>query len=226
MSLKSSKQASNRVKLIVFGYIREHESSELIIIPSLISYTCLTYCFVHEYFAKALEDYFKISNDKMMVTNIKGKIGVGFHTIYCNQWINTSSNIIAKWTFFIKSCDGNTDGMFFGLASKDKRIDKDFCGKDNGPCYQISSLEYKFSHGYFPGIYIGKAFYWKSNDTITFILDLTNIMGTLSIKINDKQQMVIFHDIEKGNDIKYKMAVQLCDKNDCVILKEYEESYV
>eukprot|EP01084_Bolivina_argentea_P173912 301254_1 len=222
MSVKSSKQASNRVKSLVFGYIREHESLESINIPSLISYTCLTYYFVHEFFSKAREDHFKISDDKMMVTKIEGN-GHLDHTIYCNQWINTSSNIIAKWTFSVQN-DSNVKSMYFGLASNDKIIDEDFCSQDNGPCYEISSAGDKFSHT-FPGGYpLGSEFGWHSNGTITFILDLTNL--TFAIQINDEKPKAIFNDIEKGNDIKYKMAVQLCDKNDCVILKEYEESYV
>lgn len=216
----------NKVKSIVFGYIREHESTDdAINIPPLVSYKCLKYYCSDEYFSRALEDFFTISNDKMTITNIRN-IPVHAHTIYCNKWIESLSNVIVKWTFSIKSLPGYA--IFFGLTSNEKRIDEDFCTQNNAPCYQVSSDGIKYSHNMrnngisYPILPIDG---WDNNDTLTFILDLTNKLGfrfgQFSIKKNDKEPKMIFNDVEKGKDIKYKMTLQMINENSCVVLKQF-----
>ncbi len=230
----------HQVKSMVFGYIREHESSKSINIPSVISYICLKYHFINEFFDKALNNYFEISNDKKMITNIGGTID---HTIYCHQWIPTSSNIMVQWTFFIKKMQ---NGMYVGLASNDKNINKDFCiNAAQAPCYQLQNTgdRYYKSNGddiswmdakppyyiceepdhFYP--LIGTNLRWKSGDTITFILDLNDQNDVFCIEINNQPRQVIFNKITKGIDIKYKMALQMPVKDDCVILKSFQESY-
>ncbi len=68
---------------------------------------------VNEYFDKAKNDYFNISENKMKVKNIKEDIAKFDHTIYCKQRIKISLNIIAKWTFYIEKIGCNK--MIFGL---------------------------------------------------------------------------------------------------------------
>eukprot|EP01084_Bolivina_argentea_P266704 452487_1 len=206
MSLFNSRQTKSRAKPSVFGYIRKHQSAESINIPLLVSYKCLEYYFVDEFISKARNDYFSISNDKMMVTNIGGHIDEGAHTIYCNQWIKTSSKVIAKWTFFIKN-GGKL--MYFGLASNDEAINEDFYIE---PIYQISSDGNKWSHESVHELEIEDV-KWECNDTITFILDLSTTHGIFSMKIDDKEVIVIFNHVERGDDIQYKMAIKLENLN-------------
>ncbi len=227
----------HQVKSIVFGYIRKHESLKSVNIPSVISYTCLKYYFINEFFDKAPNNYFEISNDKMMITNIGTIIDHTFlfdHTIYCHQWIPTSSNIMVKWTFFIKKL---RNGMFFGLASNDNNTNKDFCINGvngrfyqvqhtgvcingvKGPFSQVQQTDERYSQTNYPYNL------WKSGDTVTFILDLINKSDQFCMKINDQPQTTIFNNIMTGIDIKYKMAIQIPSKDDCVILKNFQESY-
>ncbi len=238
MSLFNSFISNNHpVTSIVFGYIREHESLKSVNIPSVISYTCLKYYFINEFFDKALSNYFEISNDKMMITNIGGLILASKHKIcchhvtpiYCHQWIPTSSNIMVQWTFFIKKMQ---NGMIFGLTSNATNINKDFCISGlNRPYYQLENTGVRYSHEIYPLWHdahfrplLRKKFRWKSGDTITFILDLNNETNQFCIQINDQPRQILFHNVTKGN-IKYKMAIQTPIKGDCVILKNFQESY-
>ncbi len=224
-------EANNiRSKSIVLAYIREHESLKSVNIPSVISSTCLKYYFINEFFDQALINYFEISNDKMMITNIGGIID---HSIYCNQWISTSSNIRVQWTFFIKKMKNE---MYFGLASNDKNINKDFCNwGSKGPCYEVSNTGERYYIDNTPYNFFGymshydiprldKNFRCGSGDTITFILDLNNKTNQFCIQVNDHPRKKLFNNIVRGIDIKYKMAVIMRCKNDSIILKKFQET--
>ena len=71
-SVKTGKKADKRSNLIAFGYLRKQESRhKLSSIPPIIAYLCIAYFYNPEYFAKAREDCFIISDDKLKITNIK-----------------------------------------------------------------------------------------------------------------------------------------------------------
>ena len=84
-SLLIGKNADLACKCTVFGHIREQESLlKLFTIPPIIAYLCIAYFYNPEYFARAREDCFKTSEDKMTITNIK-MVGWGKHRIYMNN---------------------------------------------------------------------------------------------------------------------------------------------
>eukprot|EP01084_Bolivina_argentea_P266920 452909_1 len=115
--LKKAKHASKRInKYIVFGYIHEHEMTESVTIPLLISYMGLSYYYIPEYFSKARTDYFEISSDSLTVRNIGEHCSTSIHSIYCNQWIHSNSKIMAKWTFKINKFQYQYK-IYFGLIS-------------------------------------------------------------------------------------------------------------
>ena len=66
-----SKTADERTKCIIFGYFRKQESLLKTSIPPIICYLCMGYYYNPEYFSRAKEDCFIISDDKLTVTNIK-----------------------------------------------------------------------------------------------------------------------------------------------------------
>eukprot|EP01084_Bolivina_argentea_P299913 517020_1 len=100
--LKELKQINNRTKHSVFGYVREmHDKLSLPNVPILISYLCLSYYYHNEYFAKS-GDEVEILNDKMSIKKIAGHCDYN-NTTYCNTWIESTSNKIAKWTLKFQS---------------------------------------------------------------------------------------------------------------------------
>eukprot|EP01084_Bolivina_argentea_P167324 290415_1 len=227
---KSSKQSSKRTKLIVFGYIHEHEAAESINnIPLLISYMCLSYCphdmHVIEFFSKARNDYFEISKDKLTVTNIGKHCHKSIHTIYCNKSIDSTSNIIVKWKFYIKKFDSSYK-LYFALTSINENEKEGFCLKSvmqNKPYYEVDSNGYKYSDNKVCGTCFNLI---SSGDTVELTLDLTNLFhGIFSMQINNRKQLVLFDDIKTGKNIKYKMALQLHPANSSVTLKSYDELY-
>eukprot|EP01084_Bolivina_argentea_P043593 80298_1 len=225
-NLEVSKRANQQIKSIVFGYIREQESYLLYNcnIPLLISYTCLSFYYVPEFISKARTDYFEISDDKMTIKNIRGHCSVDKHAIFCNQWITSTLNIIAKWTFLIQNRAGN---LYFGLASNDEYLNNDFCRPSNEPCYQIANHGGKYAHDIPFNFGNNKLKQFGNSDTVVFYLDLISNeqYGIWSFQINGKDKIVIFNDVRKGDYIQYKMAFQITGKDGCVVLKGYHESY-
>ena len=71
-SLKLLKQANANIKSTIFGYMREHQDAVATNIPSMISYLCMAFYFIPEFFEKSQnEKWVEISHNKMMVTSIK-----------------------------------------------------------------------------------------------------------------------------------------------------------
>ena len=98
-SLQSVKCADQRAKDIVYGFIKHMEQSlALRAIPTEIYDIFLAFYYFGEYFYKAREDCFKISDDKSTITCIKD-CSYTNHTIYLEQIIPSLSKEIISWTF-------------------------------------------------------------------------------------------------------------------------------
>eukprot|EP01084_Bolivina_argentea_P253347 425531_1 len=220
-TLQAVKNVNKRTKLTVFGYIREQELRQSFNIPLLISYTCLVYYYVPEFITKARNDYFKVSTDKLTVTNNKEYCNSYFQTIYLNQWIHSTSKMISKWIFYINK--QNESATYFGLASKDNSSMKTFT--NHKPNYSVSSFGYKYSHQTVDNNVVKQAKV-DTGDTITFILDLSDEKkGMIKFQVNKKETVILFDNVETGNDIKYKMCLQITAKSSSVTLKSYQESF-
>eukprot|EP01084_Bolivina_argentea_P037168 68723_1 len=109
-TFKKFKQINDRCKDIVFGYIRSMECKfSDWNIPDMISYICLSFYYHGEHFAKKGNNV-ELSNNKMTITQIKKFIKKSkycrnwesellYNATYCNVWIESNLNKIAKWTF-------------------------------------------------------------------------------------------------------------------------------
>eukprot|EP01084_Bolivina_argentea_P188006 323728_1 len=225
MSLLSNvKQADKRSKYTVFGYIREMESNfNLENIPMLISYLCLSYHYDPEYISKARDDAFEISKNRLIITS-KKTICFRDHTIYCNQWIHSMSNVIAKWTFKINYVPNasSIDGIYFGLASEqnDNGIYNDF-SNSKAANYAVSDCGDKYTHD--AESITENVGELHSNDEVTYTLDLQN--ATFGCKINNNNELILFEYIKQSNDIKYKMVIQIAGKGGSVTLKNFTTTY-
>eukprot|EP01084_Bolivina_argentea_P118376 210050_1 len=213
-SLQQLKYVNKKFKYCVFGYIRESESKlELPPIPMLISYICLSYYYFADFFSKAREDHFKISNDKLTITNIK-YCDYRNHSIFLNEWIDATSNTIVTWTFTFK----NTNDVIVGLALEED-INEDFCfGKK--PTYAIASWGGNFLNGMMRGNFTQPVF--GGNDNVEFVLNLKN--GTFGCRIGNKPINIAFENVSRHNGIKYKLAMQLRTIEDAVTIMNFSIS--
>eukprot|EP01083_Nonionella_stella_P175401 610672_1 len=221
--LNHQKQADDSSKCIVFGYIRWMESSlELSLIPPLVVHTCLAFYYEPEYFDKARPDCFKISDDKLQVENIDDWCGYQ-HTIYCAHSIDSMCNATIRWTFkmIAFTSHGIDCNVGFGLVSNFDCERRDFCSDEmdeDTPNYAIYAatggwmfMNNRSLHG--SGLSLQK------DDTILCILNLET--STLSLKVNDEEPKTMFDDIIKGENVKYKMVIQLRSIRDCIALTDF-----
>ena len=103
MNLQNIKLVDQRTKDIVYGFIKRMEKSLLLKhIPIEIYDICLAFYYFPEFFNKAREDCFKISDDKLTITAIMD-CSYHKHTIFMKRWIDSNTNIIAKWRFRINN---------------------------------------------------------------------------------------------------------------------------
>eukprot|EP01084_Bolivina_argentea_P176615 305582_1 len=225
-AFKTIKQADHRIKTIVFGYMRDHELLELITIPPLITYQCLAYYFLNEYISTTDNNNLKISTNRLTVTNI-GKHALNGY-VHLNQYIPSLSKLIAKWTFYIHvnytSFNGHIKGKRYSgfntvlcLASK--------TDIKHGVFYHIQGCRILISHND-KKYKFNRNVFFGSGDTVTVILNLMDDNnGILSIKINENKEIVLFHNVTKSENVKYKMCIQLMDSKSAISLKKYQEIY-
>ena len=198
-------------KQLVYGYIRILQTvTQISNIPPLISHTILAFYYIAEYFAMTGNDSI-ISNDNMTITKQKKDYDWN-NTSYCNKWINSMNQVIAKWEFEIIRGSGDFGGgISFGLVSKEGRVNDDFINFEDRPVYCYNTSGTLQHHGLDSDdtedddcdVFICEG------DTFEFILDL--IDKTVSIKKSDEEdKYIIFENIEVGKNIKYKMVVSLC----------------
>ena len=205
-SLQDIKHANLRDKNLIFGYIRSVEFElELDNIPPLISHLILLFYYVSECFDRATKEKFKISEDKLTVTNISSD---GWdHTIYCRKAIDSMSDLIYKWTFEMNGTYDSWCCAGFGIIANDNCVDFDFCDDKSKPIYAIYGPKGdKISHN--SRITSDKnPLIFEGGDCINIILDLQK--RTMSFSVNDEDLILGWQDIEKSQDITYKMVVQL-----------------
>ena len=221
LDLKSASKADQSTEYLVFGFIRDYEKNSNAIIPPLISWTCLLFYWINEYF-EIVGDNLNASEDKL--------------TISCNQpvsrWCNASfghrkikSGLtgVYRWTFkwfgrHIAFCVTDADGTV---------TDKACAWGENTNYYGIFiATGFKLRRGegganyeaYFEGI-DNKAGNIQDH-TLTVVLDLNS--KQVSFEIDGENKGIAFDGIKCGEDIYYRMAVTIEECSDKVILDKHE----
>eukprot|EP01084_Bolivina_argentea_P037161 68704_1 len=228
-TLKQLKQINDHTKRSVFGYVREiQEKLSLPNIPILISYLCLSYYYHNEYFAKSGNEV-EISNNRMTITKIKGNMDYK-NTTYCNTWIQSTSNKIAKWTFKTNNkCDG--DGMAIYICFVSNYDDKTNCD-----C-SLRELKYMPNYGFDPKDEYDTLMYDNGESTsemnkpidcskqFTIILNLEDKFIGYQYNSNDeviRDINYIVEDIQTGDDIKYKLAINIYETGCGISLIDFD----
>ena len=213
--LQNAKSADCKTVKLLHGYIHDIESNiKLTEIASLIFNIILGFYYHSEFVAKFLGDHFRVSEDKLTVTNI-AHIGTDRHTIYFNQWLESISESIVTWTFKINHIVSKGN-VYFGLTTEDAAAYRDFAEQtDDSYCID----------GY-GRIYYGaeredniESFAIEDNDALIFTLDLG--AETWSVMRNNGVNQKIT-GIKVSDDIKYKFVIQLGSLGDCVTLSGFE----
>lgn len=220
--LKRIKYVDQTTKDAVFGYVRRIEK-ELIKtnnIPIAITHLFLAYYYFPEYFDKAREDSFEISEDKLTITSIKF-CQFGDHTIFMKYRIDSLSNRTIKWTFKLNKLGVYSDyhPMYFGLVScsySDILLQGDF-STSKRPNYSISCDGARTANYIHRTKIEGLSF--DEEDTVTFTLNLPQ--SSFSCTINNNKDTVIYDDIKKETDIYYTFVMQLQNKDDSITLLNF-----
>ena len=186
-----------RTKYAVYGWIREAER-ELNInkctIPEILNSICILYL--------PEEDSFQIIQKNMDVSENKRII---WKYTSDNEWncnygkfiIPSLSDGVCQWDLRINKLDIGTS-VFLGVSSNINRThskdDNNYLLHDAGYKNEINSREWV---RYCPRL--------TTNDSISVKLDL--IKAEVAYSVNGKDQGVAFNNINKGNDIDYRLCV-------------------
>jgi len=219
MATKKARQLINtRSGHTVSGFFRQCADTHSLstTIPVMLTYLCLYYYFHGEFFEKCGQDL-QIQHSRMTITRIKNpKKGYGSkysNTGYGKLWIPSDLNKIATWTLTMNNVQKK---MFIGLVSQDSRQDEDFFVYKDKPMYYISNKGHrdfhdsKYRRGNGP-----KPKKFKLGNKISLTLNTQK----KTIMVND---VLIFEAIDTGNDIKYKIAVSITEKDDSITLIDFE----
>ena len=212
-----------KVKYLISGYNKRIVNNSSVIIAPLIQSLCLLYYYQMDYFEKAHENY-KISQDKLTVTLERG--GGSWNTwAVCNEWINSMSNAIIKWTFHIQQPTKSGSGICFALTSKDNGVFFRYASSDGDTYVHCNSgITYgnkKKIHD-IPSTKSGKYRVFGHDDIVLYILDLKK--GVLRCKIKGKKQWTITK-VKRSKDVRYKMIVVMIFAGDSITLKDYSWSF-
>ena len=204
----------------MYGFIKRTEKSlALKAIPTEIYDIFLAFYYFGEYFDKARDDWFKISDDKLTITSTE-HCDYSNHTIYMKQIFHSLSNEIIEWTFKINELK---DVLFFGVtnANCNKNLCRDY-GMNDTPNYGISedSEVYANGSGYFASDHNTESpDKFKTGSIVRFTLDLKN--GVILFKVDDGNNATVVKDIKQGMGVVYIFVLQLYKKDDSVTLTNF-----
>ena len=222
--LRNARSTDGKSQSIVFGYVREMESSFAISeVASLIINIILGFYYHEEYITEYVKEFFQISQDRLTITNIKD-IYTNFHSIYLNQWIESTSKAIIKWTFKINKLS-QSNQYYFGITSNEKAPDTDFAvGVNsyyigyNGRVYR-GSISCNFIEPFRKTI--------RDGDSVTFTLHLPSKSWLGRIDRDEKPGTDYkFCKIDVAEDIRYKFVIQLGAFGDSVTLTSFKREYL
>ena len=168
--------------------------------------------YLPEFIAEADDECYEISEDKMNVT-VTNKTPYFQYSIFCNQWIDSVSNCIAEWKFEHKQKKPGVRYVSFGLVSSDKaRVDENFSNSEQPPNYAVYEGGWRFYNANRIDTQHQRMF---MDDIIVLFLNLRD--KTFGYKQMD-ESLVLFDDIQVGDDIRYRLAMQIHVKGDTLTL--------
>ena len=218
----SKKQIDQQTIDTVNGYIRDkqellpYEENSYYIIPSLVIHLILSYYIEPEYFTNNPGGY-KVSDDKKTIT----KIDASEPSIYGNIIIPSTRKGIYSWIFKILCIKTNTS---FGITSDIDCTYKggEFWQTSKFPAYAAVYAGHRASKGKMEYEY-PEFNQIRANSMIKMVLDLSK--KELIFWVDNQNLGVAYKDIDVGEDIKYRMAVDMYNASTKMCLIDYNEYY-
>ena len=227
--LKRLKSIDPKIKLTVFGYVRQNECKLKLfsIVSSMISYLCLAYFHLAEYFEKAGDDI-EISEDEMTITKIVSKSYPKnkSNTSYGKLWIDSNVAQIVEWKFKINVANDNMS-ILIALVSKDNRLNGDTTDSKDAPNYSFYGRGGLFikDTGAKSGRNRDRNMYrFGKSDEISMTLDTK--FGKLYFKKNGGDKLLLVKNMNMNTGIRYKMAVSMRYKKDSIFLIDFKCDFV
>eukprot|EP01084_Bolivina_argentea_P107699 192546_1 len=203
------KNIENETKYLVFGFLRISSDLLDLNMPDLIIFTCLSFYYISEYFAKPGTNI-EISCDGAKITKICS--GHWENVTYGNKEITSRSKGIYKWYLKMIKCRWH---IVVGISAS-TASDASFWSGDK---YGYWSTGNKISKN-------GNCDYGacvRDNDIVCMELDMQSSQGqnTLTFYVDDESQGVAFDGIDFDCNQKYRLAVSIYHPTACVELIEF-----
>ena len=215
----TSKKLNENTLNVVNGYIRKKQlllpflENNYYIIPSLVIHLILLYYFDGEYFATNPVVY-EISNDRKIIKKTMSKWGP---SIYGNISIPSTGKGVYFWIFkILHPCTSTT----FGITS-DINNDEQFWSVASNSNYGAMYAGHKASKGKMEWGY-PKFTNFEVGTLVKMELNLSR--KELIFYIDDKCLGPVYTNIDVGEDIKYKMAIDMIHLNGEIQFIEFSSS--
>ena len=193
-------------------------------VPKMLMYLCLAFYFHGECFNKCGYDL-QISKDKMTIYKIFNNNNHE-NRAFGKCWISAVCNKIAKWTFKINHI-GEFSSIKIGLVTNDNNTNSDHGRKDTTDGYWLSIEGNRALPiaGYTINADDDSTDILAKSDEMTLIYDARhNIFKVEWVEDNLKtnRKLIINDNIESAENMKYKIAVCLENKNDKLTLVNFD----
>ena len=212
--LKRLSKIDEKTKYGVYGWIREAEESlQLGHVPLMISSICILY--FHEIF-DAIGKYMKLSQGNKCITNAS-KAGGWNNTNYGIIEIASNTNATYEWELRVKE-KGSKNSITVGITNTNEPDEYYGHKLEQYNHYMYNSSGSKWRHDQDWREYGDQ---YKKNDKVKMTLNLKN--ADLRFSVNDVSKGIAFENIEKGDDIKYRMFVSMYGENDSVEILNFSK---
>ena len=217
-TFKKLAKIDKRYKYAVYGWIREAEHQlQLINVPLMISSICLLYYYEEELF-NILEKDIQISTDKKCITKIRNHRSWSNNSYGINT-LDSDSDIVYQWD--LKIMKSHSSYIHIGISSKIQpnlywRIDNTQCAGSKS--YMVWEMGLSCCHSSVEWSKNGIEF--GEGNIVSIILDLSK--AEMRIALDGEDKGVVFRNIDKGRDIKYRLAVSLYGQDDSVRILNFK----
>lgn len=227
-SLNTFLNADDSSKSAVFGYVRQMEQQLLLQhVPIDVKNTCLRFYFDKEFIDKVPEDII-LSQNKMTIMR-NGTLHCWENISFCKNWIDSLSKCVVIWTMKINSktykCNNiNNRGICVGIFSNDTQLKLNPLNIKNTRYVHWSKLgtmyvfENRSNHNHQIGNKLTR--YNNDGDIISYKLDLIN--ACFHCKINKNPYILLVKNIQRNDNIKYKLGITIGTTINSVTLMDYQ----
>eukprot|EP01084_Bolivina_argentea_P065192 118834_1 len=212
-----------RMKYLVFGFVRRIQKSTTLNIPIEIIYICVDLFFIKESFSKCDQSTIHINSQSDIATCQHDITVCLCTTIRGEVIINDNPSYEYKWTFQILNKNDSTTG-FIGIIDS---TTKSFINV----LFHTWRSKIKFYGTSFEGILEGHEYggphadcnhlqaYFKNGDIIE--MSVNTLHKTISYRVNNQDLGIAWDSIEFDN-MSYRMAIGLQKKHDSIKLLSFD----